>query len=285
MASCAQTPIVTEDYRVDYRDIHYSGNNMQLIHIHSDGQETNRFLSKEQADYMNTIWNNSEWYPGATKTFCSYRFETDSTTIRYSPSAGVFNDDTNQRYTRVSDELRDYINAFLPVYVNDEEDARVAQIAVSYPVYHNVGEIANAATNIYVGTVTDISYEIVDMKTGKVDNSPESESTSRMLYTIYTVSVTSSLKGKNPSEIKISRLGGVVNCQESEQIEKLQESGLLSKYFGIPVVSDTVQVHLGNEYLFCTHRVGGDFDLVINLTQFAHEINSDEANLIKKQVQ
>ncbi len=149
-----------------------------------------------------------------------------------------------------------------------------------YPEYDNIESVSNAATNIYIGTVKDISYEIIDMKTGKVDNSAESQSSSRMLYTIYTVSVTTSLKGENPSEIKIRRIGGLIGCNETDQYEKMEKSGLLSKYNGIPIVDKSVTLNVDDEYIFCTQRTGGDFDFVINLTQFAYKVNSYEAELL-----
>lgn len=153
-------------------------------------------------------------------------------------------------------------------------------VHVAYPVYDSVEEIANAATNIYIGTVKNISYEIVDMENEKIDNSPKSQSSSRMLYTIYTVSVKTSLKGDNSSEIKIGRIGGLVGYNEAEQYRKMKESGLLSKYNGIPmgsVTDDSINLSIGGEYLFCTSRRGGDIDNVINLTQFAFAVDSDEA--------
>lgn len=59
------------------------------------------------------------------------------------------------------------------------------------------------------------------MKTGKTDNSPESLSTSRMLYTVYTISVSDSVKGDNPEEIRICTLGGIAGYNEEAQFSKL----------------------------------------------------------------
>ena len=153
-------------------------------------------------------------------------------------------------------------------------------VHADYPVYNSTEEIANAATNIYVGTVKDISFEVIDMKTGKADNSSESLSTSRMLYTVYTISVTDSIKGDNPEEIKICTLGGIAGYNEENQFNKLRSSGLLTKYNGIPITKSKCSLAVGNKYLFCTSRTVGDYDFVINLTQFAHRIDSDNATAI-----
>lgn len=158
-------------------------------------------------------------------------------------------------------------------------------VHVGYPSYSSADEIVDAATNIYVGTVKEITFEVIDTKTGKDDPSPESISASRMFYTVYTVSVTESVKGDSPSEIKIRRVGGIVGYREDVQYDKLVSSGLTEQYNGIPVISETEDVcslAVGNKYLFCTSRDGGDSDSVINLTQFAYRIDSDNATAIIK---
>lgn len=66
---------------------------------------------------------------------------------------------------------------------------------------------------------------------------------------------------------------------------KLVSSGLTEQYNGIPVISETEDVcslAVGNKYLFCTSRDGGDSDSVINLTQFVYRIDSDNATAIIK---
>ena len=170
---------------------------------------------------------------------------------------------------------------------NSMSDYTIVSYSADYPLYKNYYDIANAATNIYIGTVESITYEIIDMKTGKVDDSPKSQSSSRMLYTVYTISVKSSLKGENPSEIKICRIGGLVGYNEKQQYDKMLKSGLLNRYNGIPVVAvdEGVILDIGSEYLFCTKRSSSEFDFVINPTQFAHKTNSEEAELIVKSIQ
>ena len=160
---------------------------------------------------------------------------------------------------------------------NVSSEYTFSKVYVDYPEYNTEKELVEAASNIYVGVVTKISYEIIDMQTGKVDSSPESKSNSRMLYTIYTLSVKNSLKGENPSEIKIRRIGGTIGHHEDEQYTKMKSSGLMSEYGGIPVVDIANNVNIGSEYLFCVKRSASGFDIVLNLTQFAYQVDSVEA--------
>lgn len=151
-----------------------------------------------------------------------------------------------------------------------------------WPSYNTAEEIVKAATNIYSGTVIEISFSIVDMKTGSVDEDPKSTSTSRMLYTIYTVEVQESYKGDNASKIKICKTGGLNNYRVKEQYDLMNISGMLSQYSGIPVCDDECSLAVGKEYLFCTSRTAGDFDYIINPTQFAYDPNSENAKAIIK---
>ena len=168
---------------------------------------------------------------------------------------------------------------------NSESNYPFVTIQADYPYYSNIEDIMSAASHIYVGTVKSISFEIIDMKTGEIDESPESKSSSRMLYTIYTISVKTSVKGDNPAEVKIGRTGGLKGYNEKEQFEKMQKSGLLSAYDGIPLMTgadSTAALNVGSEYLFCTRRPGEHLDIPISPGEFAHKIGSNEANSILK---
>jgi len=153
-----------------------------------------------------------------------------------------------------------------------------------YPTYENAEEIKEAATNIYVGTVKDISFEIINIKTGKVDSSFQPQNTNRMLYTVYTITIKESIQGVNPTEIKLCTIGGWKGYKVNEQQAKLQAAGISQEDNSIPIVSDNtfVRLDIGEEYLFCTSRTIGDFDFPINLSQYAHSKESEiRAEIIK----
>ena len=79
-----------------------------------------------------------------------------------------------------------------------------------YPSYSSAAEVSKAAENVYTGTVTDISFEIICMQTGETVDTSDSSEASRMLYTVYTVQLSDSFKGENPEVIKIYRIGGLI---------------------------------------------------------------------------
>lgn len=168
------------------------------------------------------------------------------------------------------------------IVASEDTNYQFAAIHADWASYDTAEEINQASTNIFSGKVTEISFEIIDMKTGEVDRSPDSESTSRMLYTVYTISLTESYKGQNPSEVKICKMGGIVGFNDSVQYQLVESTGVISKYDGIPVMENNCTLAVGEEYLFCTSHTVGDFDFVINQTQFAHPINSKNATRIIK---
>lgn len=152
--------------------------------------------------------------------------------------------------------------------------------SADWPWYSTAGEIVDASTEIYSGKITGITFEIVDLVTGKADRSPDSESTHRMLYTLYSIEVTDSYKGESVSEKVICITGGLAGYNEKEQYDLLESSGLLDKYHGIPVTEKIRSLKIGSEYLFCTARTAGDYDHIINPDQFAYQLDSKNAKKI-----
>ena len=155
-----------------------------------------------------------------------------------------------------------------------------------YPSYSSAAEVAKAAENVYAGTVTDISFEIICMQTGETVDTSDSSEASRMLYTVYTVQLSDSFKGENPDEIKIYRIGGLIGYKESVQYSMIEKAGLFDEYHGIPVTTDAdaSKLTVGAQYLFCTVRPVEGHDVPINPTQFAYDPASASANEIIAQI-
>ena len=117
--------------------------------------------------------------------------------------------------------------------VSTETEHPMITQSPDWPVYNTAAEIVTASSNIYTGKVKNISFEIVNMKTGTADSSAASGKTDCMLYTVYTVDVLKSYKGDNSGEIKICVIGGIAGYRENEQYDALQAAGLYEQYNGI----------------------------------------------------
>ena len=155
-------------------------------------------------------------------------------------------------------------------------------IHADWPYYHTAKEIIDASSYIFAGTVTDIYFEIVDLKTGKADRDADSQSTSRAIQTVYTIEISKTYKGNERSAVKLCAEGGVKGYKEAEQNELLRSAGLLKPGSDCIVICDTAGITLepGREYLFCTYRGIGDFDFIVNATQFAFSLDSYNAIII-----
>ncbi|MBQ7171688.1 MAG: hypothetical protein IJR89_05370 [Clostridia bacterium] len=148
---------------------------------------------------------------------------------------------------------------------------------MDWPYYKTSEEVIEASTHIYAGKVTGISFTVLDGRTGLEDLDPVSESTSRMFYTVYTVEITDSYKGTSNKTVKIAVNGGISGSKESEQVSLIRNSGL--KFNGIPIMSEKIELSVGQSYLFCIHRIG-DYDHMINPDQFAFDLSSKDAKTI-----
>lgn len=164
--------------------------------------------------------------------------------------------------------------------ISDDSVHTVIELSPDWPSYDTASEIVEASTNIYIGKVKDITFDIINMETGKSDNSQNSNNANRMLYTIYTVSVLENFKGDNSEDVKICQIGGIWGYKEDEQIHLLESAGLLQDFGGIPVIKDGSTLAISADYLFCTSRTIGDFDFIINKNQFAHKLDSQNYKLI-----
>ncbi len=182
-----------------------------------------------------------------------------------------------------SNRLVNELNDSYPRDLNVLHDNNFQTIILrpDWPSYSSVEEIVNASTNIYSGYVTDISFDIIDYSTGLSDKSPNSKSSSRTIYTIYTINLKTNYKGESPSEIKICKIGGIYGYKENEQYELLNSSKIIPDGFvGVFISEDDCNLNIGKEYLFCISRSACDFDYIINPYQFAHSIDSENAKSI-----
>ena len=148
-----------------------------------------------------------------------------------------------------------------------------------WPYYNNAAEIADAAKNVFVGEVTDISFEIYDIRTGTPDRSYDPDNITRLLNTVYTVKVKLSYKGENGETEIVVREGGTVGYKEDEQKALLREAGLSDGSKIQVVAGNFPDLKVGGSYLFCVVK-RGDCCRIINPEQCAFDVSSATAQAI-----
>ena len=136
-----------------------------------------------------------------------------------------------------------------------------------------------------VKKVTDISFEIIDYKTGEKNDDPDNTASTHFIYTVYTVTVDEYIKGEGDSTVKICKMGGIAGYLEEEQYALLKSSGILNdETLTIVLCNDDCTLKIGSDYLFCTIRWANGYDHIMNPIQFAHHTDSENAKMIKSGV-
>ena len=74
-------------------------------------------ISKEQAEFIIGIWNDSEWENDITKTAHDYVFRGDNIEVRYCYDEGIFNDVINNKHVILSDDIREQVNKTVDKFV------------------------------------------------------------------------------------------------------------------------------------------------------------------------
>ncbi|NLZ70643.1 MAG: hypothetical protein GX907_04845 [Clostridiaceae bacterium] len=123
---------------------------------------------------------------------------------------------------------------------------RFTPFCIEYQHYDSLPALADAATDIYAGKVTNISFDIIDTRTGKSVKGKKANNTADLhLYTVY----------------------------EVEQCNLLKSAGIYNENTGIYVLSGFEPLRIGESYLFFTVDLGGLYSHIVNQYQFAYGEN------------
>ncbi len=67
-------------------------------------------MSKEQAEFIIEIWNESAWKNDVTEIEYDYVFRDENIIVKYLYDEGIFNDVTNNKHVVLSNEIREQVN-------------------------------------------------------------------------------------------------------------------------------------------------------------------------------
>ena len=132
-------------------------------------------------------------------------------------------------------------------------------IQAEYPVYDTAEEIVDASDLVFSGTVTEINYESLNVKseTGADSETGLVEAT-EIPYTIFDISIEKVYKGNvESSSISIKRPGGKIDGQ----------------FF---VVEGTSTIEVGETYLFITQTYENAYPSLLNVTQASFDMSKPE---------
>lgn len=139
--------------------------------------------------------------------------------------------------------------------VEDNAEESTVSISAEYPEYENASTLVDSTDLIFSGTVKDISYEQLDVRTEREEGSEIDGG--KLPYMIFEISVDQVYKGSIDGDtIRIKRLGGQTDDTEN----------------GLSDLNDAIEISIGNTYLFLTETYDDSYPSLVNMTQSAYNM-------------
>lgn len=134
----------------------------------------------------------------------------------------------------------------------DNTEKNTVTKSADYPEYEDANTLVDSTDLIFSGTVKDISYEKLDVRTEKGESfETDGEEFS---YTIFEISVDQVYKGSIDGDtIRIKRLSGKTDDTEY-------------------VSSDAIEISIGNKYLFLAETYEDSYPSLVNMTQSVYNM-------------
>lgn len=138
-------------------------------------------------------------------------------------------------------------------------DGLVTSIHAEYPIYDTAKEIVDSAELIFSGTVKNISYTVLDVRTQKgIDSSTGLNESTGIPYSLYEIEIQKVYKGNEESKtITIKRPGGQYDGREYN----LEDATLISQ---------------GESYLFLAKTFANSYPSLLNVSQASYDLNGQE---------
>lgn len=135
-------------------------------------------------------------------------------------------------------------------------------ISADWPFYEDIQDLVEHSTLIVAGTITDISFQLLDARTA-LPVTGETEERYRCLYTMYTIDVTERYKGDPIESTQVRIIGGRENDYLEEQTTALGDD----IKNGIPLLENMPELKIGETYLFALYQYEDTAPTPVNLTQ------------------
>lgn len=148
--------------------------------------------------------------------------------------------------------------------------------SIDWPVYESADELIEACDKVIVGTVTNISFQVLDIRTGKT---PEegTDDFYRKLYTIYDIDVVETYKGDSKSTEQVRIIGGLEGAYVTEQLTALGHEQAT-----IFVLDGLMEISMGGTYLFMLDQYEDVPPTIVNIEQGIYDICDAFTNEPKK---
>lgn len=146
-------------------------------------------------------------------------------------------------------------------------------ISPDWPLYGTVDELIDASDKVILGTVTNVSFQMIDIRTGKA---PEGEADELYcyLYTIYDIDTIETYKGEPNQNEQVRVIGGIEGAYETEQVAALGEQEQPTIF----VLGDSAELNEGETYLFMLAQYDDAIPTIVNVEQGIYDIADVQSN-------
>ena len=146
-------------------------------------------------------------------------------------------------------------------------------ISPDWPLYSSTSELIDASDKVILGTVTDVSFQMIDIRTGKV---PEGavEELYCYLYTIYDIDTLETYKGEPSQKEQVRVIGGIEGDYEAEQVSTLGDQEQPTIF----VLGNSAKLNVGDTYLFVLAQYNDSLPTIVNVEQGIYDVADAQSN-------
>lgn len=153
-----------------------------------------------------------------------------------------------------------------------EPDVAYQALSLDWPVYESADELIEACDVVFVGTVTNISFQVLDTRTGKAAGA-ETEDLYRSLYTIYDMDIIETYKGDSKDKEQVRIIGGLEGAYVTEQLAALGQEQAT-----ILILKGLIEIREGGTYLFMLNQYEDTLPTIVNPWQGIYNISDAHSN-------
>ncbi len=162
---------------------------------------------------------------------------------------------------------------------------KITYMSSDWLTYPSLQALEEKVTDIYEGKVTNILFDIVDLRTGTSIKDPlADEKTAKNgprweLWTVYEIEVSSLYKGKDTAKKYICFDSALEGYEEEKQRELMKSAGIYRDEVGLMVMDGYTPLEIGESYIFFTVDKGSEYSYIPNPEQFSfHKTRTDKNN-------
>lgn len=147
------------------------------------------------------------------------------------------------------------------------------KISPDWPMYKSVDELIEVCDEVVLGRVTNISFQVLDIRTGKTPEAGAEEFYC-YLYTIYDIDTIETYKGEPGDQKQVRVVGGVEGAYLTEQLAALEQEQAT-----IYVLEDSVEISEGGTYLFMLDKYDDAIPTIVNVEQGIYDISNAQSSV------